>query len=498
MGTPATVTPPTTLPPDFDGWDKPGGAPPKTLPANFNGWDAPKASSRPAGLPAGVDLPDIPAHAPANMQAPAGSSLIPAALQAGETVKGIAKGAMHTGSSLLHAVNAPILPSLAKTDQVVPQLSDAADAMEAHSHPQNLAQKIGYGGEQVGEFFLPTGAEEGLAEHGGELMGRAGEFGGKLLGSGMHSGTVNAVQGGNFGTGAAAGVAGGAIGEGLRAAAPAIAETALRVRGNDRLFGRTVGDAILNDTSGVYPSSVASSAQNTINAIKPELEQRAADAGASGARGSLLPARQGLANTVNTHLMNRAVDSARELDPLASRLAVDPITHLPLAENQSPTGLLNLKRGINSDFIQNWRPEQPPGLRSSARGAYGAINDEFHRVVPGAQELDQRVSSLIPVTKRATAADANAGLLQRVAGRVSAHTGVLAGGALAGGGIGYHEGGAPGAVAGSLAGLIAPELLASPTAQMIMARGAHGAVPNIIIPAARAAALQLDRPKDNR
>lgn len=416
-----------------------------------------------------------------------------------DAVTDFGKGILKSGVSTMSALDdlaQKHLPAAFTTP--IGQTPNAANSQAATDYakqlatPTDTAQKVGKVVGSAAQFLAPTGVEEGAAALGSSLLGKGGAIAGKVLGQGLNSGVINAAQGGSFGTGALAGGAGAGIGLGLKAAAPAMAETAMKVRGNDRLFGRTVGDAILNDTKGLLPGSVADSAQAKIGELTPQLQDLATDAGQNGARGSLAPARAQLGQTIDAHLGNRAMSSAGDLSPLQSSLATDGLTGLPLAENQSPSGLLALKRGINSDYISNWKPDQAPGLKSAARSAYGAINQEFHNAVPGATELDQRISSLIPVVKRAEAVDAGAGLLQRTAGRVSAHTGVLAGGALTGGGIGYKEGGVGGALAGGIAGIVAPELLASPTTQMIMARGLNNSIPNYIAPLVKGGLLQAD------
>jgi hypothetical protein len=419
-------------------------------------------------------------------------SLLQSALGVGkDLVKGVGKGALKTLDSADDWSRAHLPAFMTNTGMGFGAPADLA-AEHAREMPHNTAQTIGKGAEQVGEFMLPTGIEEAGAKAGGALLGKGGAVAGKMLGSALHSGAINKEQGGDFSTGAAGGIAGTGIGEGIKAMAPGLAEAALKVRGNDRLYGRTVGDAIINDTKGVYPESVAASAKSKIAELTPQLEQQAADASSAGNRGSLLPARQGVADTISKHTLNRAAGSVAELQPLEQQLATDSTTGLPLAQSQTPTGLLQLKRGLNSDFIQNWKPDQPPGLRSSAKTAYRALNDEFHNAAPGTQELDQRVSSLIPVVKRAEAADANAGVGQRVLGRLAAHTGAATLGGLGAAG-GYREGGIPGAIAGGLTGIVAPEMMSSPTAQMIMARTMNSAVPKLIAPATTALTLQANR-----
>lgn len=416
-----------------------------------------------------------------------------------DILKGVGEGVIHT-MGIADDFSAKHLPTWFTTPiGQTPNVTNQAASLEATRNletPVNTAQKVGKVGEQIGEFLLPTGLEEGATKLGGAALGKAGAVGGKLLGGAVHSGVVNKAQGGSFTGGAGAGLLGGAVGEGLRAAAPSLAESALKIRGNDRLYGRTVGDAIINDTSGVRPETVAASARSKIASLTPRLEQQAATASSNGARGSLIPTRQTVADTVNKHLTNRAAQSAQELTPLTNHLTTDSVTGLPLSPQQTPTGLLQLKRGLNSDFIQNWKPDQPPGLRSSARTAYGSLADEFHRVAPGTAQLDQRVSSLIPVAARGEAVSHNAGLLQRTAGRVMAHTGAATLGGLGAAG-GYKEGGIPGAIAGGLTGIVAPEMLASPTAQMVGARALNGAIPNFIVPATQASLLQAKR-KDQK
>jgi hypothetical protein len=86
---------------------------------------------------------------------------------------------------------------------------------------------------------------------------------------------------------------------------------------------------------------------------------------------------------------------------------------------------------------------------------------------------------LIPGRQQAARRAAGAGITQRIAGRVAAHTGALTLGGLAGT-AGYREGGLPGAVAAGAAGLVGPELLASPTGQMAAARLAQMGIPQQI------------------
>jgi hypothetical protein len=57
---------------------------------------------------------------------------------------------------------------------------------------------------------------------------------------------------------------------------------------------------------------------------------------------------------------------------------------------------------------------------------------------------------------------------------------------------GYREGGIPGALAGGVAGFVVPELLTSPTSQMVAARGLNSPVTHQIVrPLVQGGALTL-------
>ena len=80
------------------------------------------------------------------------------------------------------------------------------------------------------------------------------------------------------------------------------------------------------------------------------------------------------------------------------------------------------------------------GVKGTAGQAYHALGQEFNRVVPEAEGLNSRISNLIPVARRGEAAELTAPTSQRIASRLLAHTGALAGAGF-GGTAGYHQGG---------------------------------------------------------
>ncbi len=354
--------------------------------------------------------------------------------------------------------------------------------------PTTPAQKAGKFTEQAGEFLVPGLGEDAAGAKLAEVapaMGRFAEPVGRVLAASAGTGAVNKAQGGNFTTGAALGAAGSGVGIGLKALAPTVAEGALGVRGTDRAFGRTPGQAIIEDTNGIRPSAIAKSAKNTVNGLTDDLESKAA---ASSVPASTQPALKVIDSNIAKY-QARNSPIADDLADLRNQLTVNRTTGAPIPSTQNASGILNLKRGVG-DFVGRWPQEQQQGIKGIARNVYGALDSELDRAVPGADGLNQRISSLFPVAKRADAADLNAGVLQKSLGRLGRPTGAMIG-SIAGAGEGYREGGTRGALVGGVGGLVLPEILASPTAQMVAARMlAH---PTMAIQAGSGAALQANR-----
>lgn len=134
--------------------------------------------------------------------------------------------------------------------------------------PANPTQAVGKGVGNAAQFLIPGGAEEKLATLAPEGLQTAARIG---LGA-LSSGAVNKAQGGSFGAGAGAGATGGVLGAGMRAVAPKIAESALGITKADRAFSRTPGRAILDETTGLRPETIAESAQSRLNELTPQLE----------------------------------------------------------------------------------------------------------------------------------------------------------------------------------------------------------------------------------
>jgi hypothetical protein len=377
--------------------------------------------------------------------------------------------------------------------------------------------------EGVGRFATPfalpfaaaapvAAGTAALAGYGGQKLGEAAA---RALGAGPEArrltGDLVAVPTSVFG-----GVGGGVL---SRAAAP-LAESALGIRGTARAYGATPGKAILNETSGIRPSAVEQSARGKIRVLGQELESRAAG---STQPGSLDPARSIVANDIGKAASRNSISTPNELAPLQRFLrepapgftgateypngANTPISFQPtqssvlgpngqpvagapnivrgaapplsVAQEQPASSLLGMRRQLDTDFIRNWNPAaSTKGALGTARRTYGALSKELDRVVPGASELDQRISSLVPVAERARLTDLNAGPGERILNRVARPTGGLL--PLI---FGYHEGGPLGA----LGTVLGQEALSSPTTKMLGARGLHvlgqplSAAPSVVL-----------------
>ena len=422
------------------------------------------------------DWQTIPASSPTP---PEPSMLQKAEGGVGDFFGGIGSGALHTLATIGYPAG---MAAHAIAPKYFPPASLSDPSLKA---PNSTSGRVGRGVEQAGEFMLPGGAEEKGAAKLAEMApwaGRAAKPLAKVLTSGISAGAVNTAQGGSPVTGALMGAGGQVIGQGLKAAAPVIAETALGLPKAARAFGKTPGAALLDETRGIRPSTIAASAQERLGQLNPELESAAAN---SKVPASLLPARGIVSDAANKAANQNAEGLFNQLGKQG-----DFLDYGGPSGQVTPQKLLDLKRGFNEEHLR-WNPEMHDRALSTGRQAYNALDQELDRTVPESAGLNQRISSLIPVAQRAESISRGAPTLQRAAQRFGAHTGALTLGGI-GGYQGYREGGVPGAIAGGLTGVLAPELIASPEGQMTLARAlnkANGLRPLV------GGALQLDRKK---
>jgi hypothetical protein len=381
-----------------------------------------------------------------------------------DVLEGAGKGALSTVSNIGALITDPIVRRFAGQKAI-----DTANAeQERLTQPTNMAQRLGFGGEQAAEFMIPGGAEDEAATWASKIprIGRVAEPLARIGGSALSTGAINRLHGGSFGQGAALGGFTGGLGEAARAAAPGIAESALGIGRRQRGFGRTPGEAALSEISGIRPETVSENAGKKALQLTDELETRAA--------ASTVPvSTRNALNEIDKEQIKAIKQNNKgyydQLHAIRQQLTQDMFTGAPLPRQMSASDLLDLKRGIGK-LEGGWSPEQRGVARGTVRKVYSALDREIDRAVPGSQSLNQRISSLIPVEKRAESESRGAGLGQRIGGRLAAHTGALAS-SIAGGYGGYREGGVPGAIAGSTAGLVLPELVISPETEMLFARG---------------------------
>lgn len=334
--------------------------------------------------------------------------------------------------------------------------------------PEGTAQKIGYGAEQAAEFLAPGGLEKKGAEEVAAhlpMLGKLAEPAARIGTSALSSGLVNKAQGGSFTGGSLTGGGFGAAGEAARSVAPSLAESALGVTRRMRGFGKTPGAAALGEIKGIKPTTVAANSQEKLSQLTSELESLTAN--------SKVPASTDPAIKVIDGEQMKAIKQNNRvkyqmLHDIREQLTKEFSTGNPIPNKVPASKILDLKRGIG-DLETTWNPEQRGGMKPVIRQVYNALDKELDRTVPGADKINQRISSLIPVAQRAESQGRGAEMSQRIAHRLAAHTGSLAGTGM-GSYFGYREGGPKGALIGGTVGLAVPELLASPTVQMMGAR----------------------------
>ena len=380
----------------------------------------------------------------------------------------------------------------------------------------NTAQKVGKFAEQAGEFLIPGAGEERLALKVGELAPALGKIAPRIAAKALGAGVVNSAQQGTpgaFVTGAALGGVGEGVAQGMKAIAPVVAEKAIGVRAPDRAFNRTPGQAILDETTGLKPGTVAAQAGQKVGDLTGQMQDLV---NSSTTPVDLGGARQIARDAYGTAVRQNAPSQKKEALALLQQLTQRDGTSVTpqtsgwggISQKATPIGsptpipqvvpasmALDLKRGIGAE-VNSWNPATVSTLASGAQKAiYGNIDSALDAAAPGTEALNQRISTLIPVAARAGATDLNEGVIGRSIGRLGKPTG-----ALIGAGIGAEEGrrngGAAGAVAGGLAGLVAPELISNPTALMVIARGGNSPfVSRYAVPALAGSALQFTRKK---
>lgn len=370
---------------------------------------------------------------------------------------GFAKGFGQTVNSVSKLINR--IPFVGET--LAPSVG--IKVMDQLTRPQNTREMIGAGLEQAAELMVPGGAiNRGVKT--ASTFGKLARFGTRVGLESLNAGTSAALHGQDPVMGAATGAVGGVIGEGLEAVAPKIAESALGVRIKDRFHGKTPGRAILQDTKGMTPAVVEQSASDQTAKLTTQLETAARR---SAPRASIRDAIGAIDEEIQKATQENSADTVKKLMKIKQQLTVDITTGQPFSKFISPLKLLQLKRGIGK-LVKTWNPEEATSVQSAVQRIYGALDGELERTVPIASEINQRISSLIPVAKRAETAANSAGVVGDLVERFRRPTGALAASAI-GAGVGYQQGGTDGAIKGAVIGM-APSLAINPNTMLTAAR----------------------------
>lgn len=445
---------------------------------------------------------------------------------------GALRGAGNTVAGVGELLNA--IPGVGET--LAPR--QGLDALHHLSTPQGTGQKVGYYGEQTAEWLAPVGVEGKAAQLTGKVLANSPKIArvavpaAKAVAAGLEAGVRNKVQGGSFKGGAAVGAAGPILAPVAKKAASGLANIAMSP--GKRLLKSipedvNIGKTVMEEATGVRPSTITRQLQDKVTAKSGQLDTLLSNASkqnpldplsGKGAEIPLTPARQEISSELASAVKKNSPEYIKDVRKLEEQMkyqhgpdgkpvmqastpatrqgagfspvqvaAPQTMTPTPLPAVVDPVRARQIKQGVDLT-IGNWNPESQAAIAPLQERVRGSIAGEIHNAVPGSGQLDKDMTSLIPSAEAAWNVSFNPEIAKSVFNRFGRPTGALVGAGL-GANEGYKEGGGIGAVIGGAAGLVAPELIASPTGQMIMARTiASPRTFNI----AKGLGVQLDRP----
>lgn len=373
-------------------------------------------------------------------------------------------------------------------------MASALNPIPALTHPIDTAK--GAVKAQLGEFSKAKQAATGEGQFSGmtPLERTSSAFGHGLAGMVPLAGPAAANAGEQIGSGDVAGGLGSAAGllatsltpkfseatgRGLSRVAEPVAEQALGIRSVDRKFGRVPGRAALDETTGVRPETVSRQAQTRMADLTA---QRNTALGASPNKVDLGPARSEVENGITRAAAGNSDTS--HLIPMREQLnepkpgfagntspsmgaplapgTAGPVAPLTISQLQDPMNALAIRQRLGNDFTK-FDMARPVSREQMAVGnkAYGGLTNAIHAAVPESAPLDRRISNLIPIKESADIRALQPETTGRVLTRLARPTGAL---------IGAAEGARLGGIPGGIAGLVIPEMLTDPAAQMIGAR----------------------------
>lgn len=356
-----------------------------------------------------------------------------------------------------------------KNSQFGQQMQQNQQQLDNAAQPQNVGEAMGKTGAQIGSYLLPAKAESALADLAPEEL----KFLARIGASSLSSGSMNALNGGSFATGAATGAGVGTLSEGARAfLAPALVRSA--IPGG---ISKDSANAFLSETRGFKPSVALNSTKDAIT--QAGAERDAAIAANPNAQVNLSPAAQTLQDAWMKSANKRVPDDMKAIEDMMDFLRgtgqYGPVRGASVPADEA----LTAKQGFNDNFLGNraWKQLVNSDPQSAAKQAYGQIAEALHQAVPGSQEADELMSKLIPVQRGLKALDRNdPSVVANVMQRVAAKTGGLTGAAI-GAASGASGAGLPGAIVGGATGLLGPEVASAPTSKLAIARLLYSTAP---------------------
>lgn len=300
---------------------------------------------------------------------------------------GITKGFWNTASGVSRLINK--IPGIGET--LAPK--EGIDAMQEIAKPRGTAQKLGYGAEQTGEYFLAPEAE------GASLPLKAAiQAGGAGIVSGLQSHTREGAL-----TGAAAGAvtpfAQKAVGALADAVGPRIYNTIIRPASRDFRYGANPGRAVYDE--GI----IAGSKPSLLNKVKAAREAVGSDIGStlsSPANAARLvdkgPAIHSVDDAVDEALRLGNPDLADQYQKLGTQLTTTyrrgpqgPIGS-PRAFAEPPADVNELKQAVGAET--NWGSPYATEVNKLKRGTYGRLRDAIEQQVPEVGPLNKRWGGL--------------------------------------------------------------------------------------------------------
>lgn len=345
--------------------------------------------------------------------------------------------------------------------------SEGVSAFKQAVKPSNLPQMLGGIGEQAGEMALTGGPLKAGAEALATKLPFLGKFAApaaRIGAEALNTGASAAAHGQPVGPSAALGAGGAALGEAGQAIAPTLMQRALGIFGKDMKYGQTPGSALLENTSGLTPGTIAKQASSKASDLTGQLESAASSSTAPASTSKALSVIDSAIAKAQTRNSGAAIDKLQEL---RQQLTHDVTTGQPFPQQMTPDKILQLKRGVG-DLVSSWTREQRGPIQQVVPQVYRALDSELDTAVPQADQLNQNISSLITGSKAA-----NKIAMGRPTLGMLLRKGSMPG---IGAALGYKEGGPKGALEAS-AGVAA---LQTPQARIAIARLVNSGLPAVL------------------